>query len=178
MARRSAQERRELVIEAARQEFAAFGLYGATGEAISYRAGISHPYLLRLFGSKRQLFLVVVERSFDELLAALRATEDEAPDRTSLPMLIASARSSLASDEGFLAHLQFYAACGDDEVRLVVRRRFAELYQFLERASGAPPDEIRVALGELTLEAVAAAVRLPELAGREDWARRVVGKAR
>ena len=71
----SKRERRELVLEAARREFAALGLGGATGEGLSYRAGISHPYLLRLFGSKRELFLEVLERLFDDLVAAARADE-------------------------------------------------------------------------------------------------------
>src|ERR671915_2074625 len=69
--RRSGDERRALVLQAARMEFAAVGLGTATGESIAYRAEISHPYLLRLFGSKRELFLVVVNSTFDELLDAV-----------------------------------------------------------------------------------------------------------
>lgn len=48
---------------AAMAAFAAKGLYGTATEEIARRAGISQPYLFRLFGSKLNLFLVVLERA-------------------------------------------------------------------------------------------------------------------
>src|SRR2546423_8745187 len=69
--RMSADERREAVLEAAMTEFALGGLHGTSGEAIASRAGISQPYLFRLFGTKKELFLAVVDRVFDRMLRAL-----------------------------------------------------------------------------------------------------------
>jgi AcrR family transcriptional regulator len=175
--RRSAEERRDLVIEAAREEFAAFGLYGATGEAISYRAGISHPYLLRLFGSKRDLFLAVVDRFFDELVAAAGEAAGKGTASPSVPALERALRTVLGKREGYLCLLQFCAACGDDDVRGPVRRRFAELYQYVERLVDGSPDEVRVLFADLMLSAAAAGLQLPEVARREPWARRLLGPA-
>src|ERR671914_2634033 len=84
--RRTAEERRGLVLEAARMEFAAVGLGAATGESIAYRAEISHPYLLRLFGSKRELFLVVVDNTFDELVAAVGEAAGSSDGRLTMPV--------------------------------------------------------------------------------------------
>jgi AcrR family transcriptional regulator len=168
--RRSADERRELVLEAAREEFAAFGLSGATGEAISYRAGISHPYLLRLFGSKKELFLAVMERTFDELMAAVGDAGGQGGGN-SLSALDEALHTQLGEKDGFLALLQFHAAGGDDHVRMALRRRMAELHEYLRRASGASEEEVAELFAGVMLRASAAAMRLPDIAGREPWAR-------
>src|SRR3954447_5453125 len=70
--RHSAEERREEILEAARIAFADGGLEGTSTEDIARRVGISQPYLFRLFGTKKQLFIAVVERSFEELLVTFR----------------------------------------------------------------------------------------------------------
>ena len=55
--RQTAEERREEILEAARYEFAARGLHGTSTEDIARRAGISQPYVFRLFGTKKELFM-------------------------------------------------------------------------------------------------------------------------
>ena len=55
--RRTAEERRVDVLDAALIEFATYGLHGASTVNIAERAGISQPYVLRLFGTKKALFL-------------------------------------------------------------------------------------------------------------------------
>ena len=55
--RKSAEERREAVLDAAYVEFAEHGLDGGSTEAIAAKAGISQPYVFRLFGTKKQLFI-------------------------------------------------------------------------------------------------------------------------
>src|SRR2546423_14792604 len=66
--RKSADERREAVLEAALEEFAARGLDGASTEAIAAKAGISQPYVFRLFGTKKELFMAVIGRCFRQTL--------------------------------------------------------------------------------------------------------------
>ena len=56
----SAEERRELVLEAAIAEFAARGLAGTSTEDVARSAGISQPYLFRLFPTKKALFLSLI----------------------------------------------------------------------------------------------------------------------
>src|SRR6478672_4291506 len=78
--RQSAVSRRQEVIDAAIAEFASGGLDGASVEAIAERAGISQPYVFRLFGTKKALFLATYERCSDDVLAAF---QDAAADTTS-----------------------------------------------------------------------------------------------
>src|ERR1700733_5693327 len=66
--RLSAAERRNDVLDAALVEFAERGLEGTSTEAIARRAGISQPYLFRLFGTKKELFKATVSRCFRETL--------------------------------------------------------------------------------------------------------------
>src|SRR5580658_10623697 len=66
--RMPAAERRELVLDAAVVEFAVHGLEGTSTEDIARRAGISQPYLFRLFGTKKELFKATVSRCFRETL--------------------------------------------------------------------------------------------------------------
>src|SRR5438067_4775703 len=66
--RKTAAERREAVLDAALVEFALRGLDGASTEAIAAAAGISQPYVFRLFGTKKDLFKAVITRCFRETL--------------------------------------------------------------------------------------------------------------
>src|SRR5256885_13973275 len=61
-ARKTATERRDEILEAALVEFAARGLEGGSTEAIARAVAISQPYVFRLFGTKKQLFLATNER--------------------------------------------------------------------------------------------------------------------
>src|SRR5262249_62135369 len=63
-ARMPAAERRELVLEAAVAEFALHGMAGTSTEDVARRAGISQPYLFRLFPPKKALFPGLVGRCY------------------------------------------------------------------------------------------------------------------
>src|SRR5215813_72472 len=71
--RKSAEERREEVLDAAMVEFAAHGLDGGSTEAIARAVGISQPYVFRLFGTKKQLFIATIERCLRGTLEMMRA---------------------------------------------------------------------------------------------------------
>jgi AcrR family transcriptional regulator len=155
-------------------EFAAVGLGAATGESIAYRAEISHPYLLRLFGSKRELFLTVVDRTFDELLQAVGEAASSSDGRLTIPAAEQAIVTYLEDRGGSALLLQFLAACGDDEIRPVVRRRFADLYRALGRSSGLEEPEVPQLFARLVLRGATETLRLPEVAGRAAWARELL----
>ena len=78
MTRLTATERRDDVLDAAMIEFAERGYEGTSTEDIAHRAGISQPYLFRLFGTKKELFKASVARCFRETLELFqRAAEGE-----------------------------------------------------------------------------------------------------
>jgi AcrR family transcriptional regulator len=59
--RSTAPERREQIVDAALRRFAEGGLHGTSTEDIAADTGLSQPYLFRLFGTKRDLFLACCE---------------------------------------------------------------------------------------------------------------------
>src|SRR5215211_9170693 len=74
--RKSAAERREDVLEAALGVFAAHGLDGASTDSIARRAGISQPYLFRLFRTKKELYVASVEHCLGGTLDAFRRASE------------------------------------------------------------------------------------------------------
>jgi AcrR family transcriptional regulator len=168
--RMPAAERREQIVTAAAVEFAARGLHGTATEDIAYRAGITQPYVFRLFGTKKALFLAVVERHFDEVQGLFQGAIDSVPDADTEGRLKAmgEAYAELLRDRTMLLmQMQCYAACGDDEVRAVVQRRYGGLYRWVEEVTGADDLEMHRFFSTGMLMNVAAAVDLVSVA--EPW---------
>ena len=64
------------VLDAALSVFAEHGLFGASTDEIARKAGISQPYLFRLFHTKKELFIASSERCLRETLETFqRAAE-------------------------------------------------------------------------------------------------------
>ena len=59
--RQSAEARAAVRPDAAIVEFARSGYAGTSTDAIATRAGISQPYLFRLFGTKKDLFIATYD---------------------------------------------------------------------------------------------------------------------
>src|SRR5437764_12738008 len=141
--RKSAEERREAVLEAALEEFAARGLEGASTEAIAAKAGISQPYVFRLFGTKKELFKAVVSRCFRQTLELFqRAAEGKRGEEALAAMGRAYMNELLPDSTRLPAQMQAYAACEDPELRAVVRDGYGELVAYVERVSGLPPEHV------------------------------------
>src|SRR6478735_6201734 len=80
--RMSSQERREQIVAAAIAVFGARGYEGTTTDDVARTAGVSQPYVVRLFRSKENLFLAAMQSALDELMSVFRAAlADEASDR-------------------------------------------------------------------------------------------------
>src|SRR6266699_3593735 len=60
--RKTAEVRREEILAAALEEFGEHGLHGTSTDTIAEKAGVSQPYLFRLFGTKKELYLESVRR--------------------------------------------------------------------------------------------------------------------
>lgn len=70
-------ERREQILDAASRVFGERGYFGATTDQIAKTAGISQPYVVRMFGGKENLFLGVLSRCLDRLLVAFTETLEQ-----------------------------------------------------------------------------------------------------
>jgi len=141
--RQTAAERRESVLDAALVEFAEQGLHGASTEEIAKRAGISQPYVFRLFGTKRELFKAVVARCFRQTLDVFqRAAEGLRGEEALAAMGKAYVDELLVDRTKLKAQLEAYSACDDPEICEVVKNGFGDLVAYVERVSGLSPDEV------------------------------------
>src|SRR5215212_4372891 len=140
--RSTAAERRDEILDAAIAEFAERGLAAASTEAIAKQAGISQPYVFRLFGTKKELFMATVSRCLRETLETFqRAAEGKRGEEAFRAM--GDAYMQLLADRTRLrAQMQAYAACDDVEVRQIVRDGFGDLVAYVERVSDLPPAEV------------------------------------
>jgi AcrR family transcriptional regulator len=175
--RQSAEARRDDILEAAVIEFGAHGLQGTATEAIARRAGVSQPYVFRLFGTKKALFLAAVARGHERILTAFRNAAEEASRAGGEPFAAMGLAyvSLLADRDELMLTMQSFAACGDPEVAALVRERFGEITRFVASQPGATDELVRAFMAEGMLLNVAAAINLPSLVHSEEWARICLG---
>ena len=171
--RQTAAERRDEHGLAAQVAFARRGLHGTSTEEIAAAAGISQPYLFRLFGTKKRLFVATVERCMADTLELFRTA---AGDRRGEEALYAMGDAYVAmvtrDRTRLLTQMQAYAACDDSDVREAMRAGYGKLHLFVETVSGLPPDAVAHWFAKGMLLNVVAAMELSDT--REPWARRLV----
>jgi AcrR family transcriptional regulator len=133
-----AAERREMVLEAAVAEFAVHGLAGTSTEDVARRAGISQPYLFRLFPTKKALFLALVERCFHRVEDAFTAAAGDLTGCEALEAMGDEYHRLLDDRTLLLLQMQVYAACSDPEIRDAARIGYKHLWETVERITGLP----------------------------------------
>jgi AcrR family transcriptional regulator len=142
--RLSAAERRDQILDAALIEFASSGYEGTSTEDIARRAGISQPYLFRLFGTKKELFIATATRCFRETLEMFqRAAEGKRGEEALKAMGEAYVQELLMGDQVRLkAQMQTYAACDDPEIGAIARNGYGDLVAYVQRVTGLPPEDV------------------------------------
>src|ERR1700722_17358116 len=142
--RQSAEVRRASVLDAAIVEFARSGYAGPSPETIAARAGISQPYLFRLFGTKKDLFVATYDlvglRIIEELTAASEGLEGE-----EAKMAMGDRYLELIEDPEMLqVQLHgFAAAPADPDIARSCRRTFEVLAGVVFERTGLSDDELR-----------------------------------
>ncbi|MGZ9277168.1 MAG: TetR/AcrR family transcriptional regulator [Candidatus Limnocylindrales bacterium] len=165
--RLSADERRQGIVAAGVDEFAAKGLAGASVDVIARRAGVSQPYVFQLFGTKKDLFIAVIRHGFERTRIAFEVAADRF-DRGETTSTCGNALEAmglaymqlLADRTLLLVQLQAYAACSDPDVRDAVRESFDGLHRYVAGRAQASPEDIHHFFAEGMLLNVGAAVRL------------------
>ena len=171
--RKTAEERREEILEAALVEFAVHGLYGGSTEAIARAVGISQPYVFRLFGTKKELFTATIERCMRGTLEMMQSAAAGLKGEEALQAIGEAYAERLATDPTYLhSQMQAYAACDDPAIRTVVRNGYRELVDYVERVSGLPPERVSHFFAKGMLLNVIASMDL--LGADEGWAQRLI----
>ena len=141
--RKTAEQRREEILAVALEEFGEHGLDGTSTDTIARKAGISQPYLFRLFGTKKELYLETVRRCLRETLELFQDAAGDLQGEEALHAIGQAYRGLLADRTRLRGQMQAYADCDDDDVRKIVREGFGRLVEYVERVSGAEPERIR-----------------------------------
>ena len=152
--RLSASERTEQILGAAVTAFSSGGYAGTSTDDVARLAGVSQPYVIRLFRSKQRLFVAAVEHACARIEHAFR--DSGATDLAGLGDaydLLLEQRELL----GMLLH--GFAASSDEEIGAVVRARFGRIYDTIRELTGAEAEEITRFLGTGMLLTVLAAMR-------------------
>jgi AcrR family transcriptional regulator len=171
--RKTRDVRRDEVLDAALEEFAELGLHGASTEDIARRAGISQPYVFRLFATKKELFSAVAARCFRETLEMVQRAAEGKRGREALNAIGEAYAHCLWSDPKRLQiQMQTYAACSDPEICAVVRNGVGDVVAYLERVSGLSNKDAARFFAVGAVMNLIAAMHLAQ--GMEPWADRLV----
>ena len=160
-------ERREQILAAASLVFGERGYFGATTDQIARAAGISQPYVVRMFGGKETLFVEVLTRALDRLLEAFTGTiadwrADGSPDGEIAPRL-GTAYVNLIEDRGLLLSLMQAFSMGHDPViGGKARGGFTQIYRMLREEAGFDPEGARAFMAEGMLLNTLLGLRLPD----------------
>jgi AcrR family transcriptional regulator len=161
--RMPAAERRELVLDAAVAEFAVHGLAGTSTEDVARQAGISQPYLFRLFPTKKALFLALVDRCYRRVADTFTAAAGDLTGDAALEAMGDAYERLLDDRTLLLLQMQAYAACEDPEIRAATRAGFKKLWELVERLTGLPFQTVVDFFAVGMLMNVAAAMDLPSV---------------
>jgi len=141
--RMTASERRTAVLAAAITEFARSGYAGTSTDAIASRAGISQPYLFRLFGTKKDLFVATYELVSDRIIAAMTRAGTGIEGEEAMEAMGEAYAELLQDPELLQVQLHgFAAAPGDPEIAAAARRTFEVLWHLVHERTQMPDEEI------------------------------------
>lgn len=161
MARLTAAERREQVVGVALTAFSMRGYAATSTTDIADAAGVSQPYLFRLFPGKMALFVAAWTRCCDRIENRLETAADEAYGPSALEAM-AEAYDRLLAEEPELLNMQLQAWAAsalDTELRRDVGQRFQRMWDLVAARAGAgTPDVTTDFMATWTLYNVASAL--------------------
>ncbi|HEV3280982.1 MAG TPA: TetR/AcrR family transcriptional regulator [Acidimicrobiales bacterium] len=167
--RQTAAERRTAVLAAAISEFARSGYAGTSTEAIAARAGISQPYLFRLFGTKKDLFVATYNLVGDRIIGELSRAGLGLDGQEALEAMGAAYTELMQDPELLQVQLHgFAAAPGDPDIAASCRRTFEVLQQIFFDRTHLSEDDLRQFFAMGMLINVMAAIDLPSIS--DQWA--------
>ncbi len=149
--RMSSEERREQIVDAAMAVFGAKGYVGTTTDDVARAASVSQPYVVRLFGTKENLFLAALGSALERLLAAFRSAP-AASDLHARGELMGQAYLGLLEVRGLHQILSHAFLLGAHPViGPAARDGFARVWRYLRDEAGFTAEEAQkfLAMGML-----------------------------
>jgi len=167
--RQTAGARRSSVLTAAIAEFARSGYAGTSTEAIATRAGISQPYLFRLFGTKKDLFIATYNLVSTRIEEAFVDAADGLYGEEAMHAMGAAYMELLQDPDLLQVQLHgFAAAAGDADIARACRDGFHTLWHLIAERGDVGEDGLRQFFAHGMLLSVLSAINM--LAIPEPWA--------
>lgn len=163
--RMNVEDRKLLILQATMEEYARTGLHGTSTETIAERAGVSQPYLFRLFGTKKGLIVAAIRHHTERLRQEFTdAVENRDPETPPLEAMKASYLQRLLDDPDSLrCQLHTWAEGADPEIGPVARETYLQIIEDAERLSGEPRETVLEFMAEGMLLTVVASLDLTDL---------------
>ena len=140
--RMRAADRRELILEAATAVFGAKSYVGTTTDEVARAAGVSQPYVVRLFGTKAKLYIAVIERAYERIIGEFRQVLPGPPEERLKRM--GAAYAGLLSERGMLPVIANSTALGGDpEIGPVARAGFNSIWRLVRDEAGFSEEQTR-----------------------------------
>ncbi|MDV6261396.1 TetR/AcrR family transcriptional regulator [Rhodococcoides yunnanense] len=164
--RMDAADRRELVLDAATRAFARGGFAGTSTDAVAKEAGVSQPYVVRMFGTKVELFRLVFQRSIDGIMTAFDAVLasgplDPADDETWADL--GGAYADLVADRDLLMVMMHgFGAGAVPEIGRQAREGMGAIYSQIRNGTGCSEDQVRQFIAHGMLLNVLISMQAPE----------------
>jgi AcrR family transcriptional regulator len=140
MSRLPASKRREQLLDRAAELFAKMGYARATTAQLAKAAGVTEPIIYRHFGSKKELFVALIERTGRQTMEAWEqhlSGDHDAAER--LRLLLGD--NPMVSDRGRSAYrviLQSISEVDDTDIHAALKQHIRSLHAFLaEEIQGA-----------------------------------------
>lgn len=132
------------MLAAAITEFARSGYAGTSTDAIATRAGISQPYLFRLFGTKKDLFIATYDLVGNRIIRELTAAGEGLHGEDALHAM-GQAYLELMQDPDLLQVQMhgFAAATGDADIARSCRRTFEVLWHMVDERLDLDEEAVR-----------------------------------
>jgi AcrR family transcriptional regulator len=170
--RQTAAERRVAVLSAAATEFARSGYAGTSTDAIATRAGISQPYLFRLFGTKKDLFIATYDQGGARIVKELTRAIEGLDGESAMHAMGMAYLTLLQDTELLQVQMHGYAAAtGDDDIAAACRKTFEDLWHMVKDKLGLDPEMIQNFFANGMLISVMSAIDL--LSVKEAWAQSI-----
>ena len=165
--RMSSDERREQIIEAAIAVFGAKGYVGTTTDDVARAASVSQPYVVRLFGTKENLFLAALGSALERLLVAFRSAPDVG-DLHERGELMGQTYLNLLEVRGLHQILSHAFLLGAHPViGPAARAGFAQVWHFLREDAGFSAEEAQKFLAMGMLINTMVGLRMTEEYGKD-----------
>lgn len=174
-----AARRREQILDAAARVFGERGYAGATTDQVAQVAGISQPYVVRMFGSKEKLFGEVLDRARERLeqlfLEAVRTADERGLTGDARREFFGQGYMDLLEEGGIVLPLMQGFLLGHDPVLgPKARHGFLRIYRILRDQGGLGADDAREFLARGMLLNTLLTLQMTSLHDDDDAARELL----